>query len=161
MASPRKVRPRLRLYLDACALQRPFDRLTSAEDRAEVADVLLLLSWSLSSHVDLVWSTVLEYEVIKRAPLERRAWGMFARGIAGQVFRPDPPQHARARDLAKRLRLGAFDALHLACAEALGSTLVTVDHAFLARTAGASKLRVEVLHPTQAVVQVRLAIKKD
>jgi predicted nucleic acid-binding protein len=161
MASRRKVRPRPRLYLDACALQRPFDRLASAEERAEVADVLLLLSWSLSSHVDLVWSTVLDYETIKRAPLERRAWGMFARGLAGQVFRPEPPQHARARELAKRLRLGAFDALHVACAEALGSTLVTVDHTFLVRTAGASKLRTRVLHPTQAVVEVRQAIELE
>jgi predicted nucleic acid-binding protein len=102
---------------------------------------------------------VLEYETIKRAPLERRAWGMFARGLAGQVFRPEPPQHARARELEKRLRLGAFDALHVACAETLGATLVTVDRTLLARTAGTRKLRVEVLHPTQTIVEVRRAIK--
>jgi predicted nucleic acid-binding protein len=155
MASVRKVPPRPRVYLDACALQRPFDRLVSAEERAEAAAVLLLLSWSLSSRAELVWSTVLDYETITRAPAERRAWGMFARGLAAPGFRPEAPHHARAKELVKRLRLGGFDALHVACAEAPHATLVTVDRTFLARAGGASRLRVRVVEPVQAVADLR------
>lgn len=161
MASVRKGRPLPRVYLDACALQRPFDRLGSAEERAEAAAVLLLLSWSLSSKVELVWSTVLDYETITRAPVERRAWGMFARGFAAPSFRPEAPQHARARELGKRLRLGGFDALHVACAEALHATLITVDRTLLARTAGASRLRVRVVDPVQAVADLRPTEAKE
>jgi len=159
MTVVRNVRPRPRVYLDACALQRPFDRLISAEERAEAADVLLLLSWSLSSQVELVWSTVLEYEMVARAPSERRAWGMFARNLAGSTFRPEARQHARARELARRLRLGAFDALHVACAEALHATIVTVDRTLLARTVGAAKLRVRVHDPSRAVADLRRIIE--
>jgi predicted nucleic acid-binding protein len=146
------------VYLDACAVQRPFDRLISAEERAEASGVLLLLSWSLSSRIELVWSSVLDYETITRVPVERRAWGMFARDRAGSSFRPDESQHVRARALAKRLGLGAFDALHVACAEALQATLVTVDRTFLARTAGASRLRVRVVDPVLAVGELRRVI---
>jgi hypothetical protein len=158
MASLRRAGPRPRVYLDACAVQRPFDRLASAEERAEAAAVLLILSWSLSSRVELVWSTVLEYETIMRAPVERRSWGMFARDIAGSSFRPDVAQHARARQLERRLRLGAFDALHVACAEALEATVVTVDRAFLARTAASQRLRIRVMDPVQAVAELRRAV---
>jgi predicted nucleic acid-binding protein len=158
MAFPRKSRPRPRIYLDSCAIQRPFDRLTSAEERAEAAGVLLLLSWSLSSRVELVWSTVLEYETIARVPLERRAWGMFARDHASPSFQPEPRHHTRAGELERRLRLGGFDALHVACAEALQATLVTVDRTLLARTAGA-RLRVRVVDPTQAVGDLRRIIE--
>lgn len=159
MASPRKPRQLPRLYLDACALQRPFDRLISAEERAEAAAVLLLLSWSLSSRVELVWSTVLEYETVTRAPAERRAWGMFARGVSAPSFRPDTREHARAKELVKRLRLGAFDALHVACAEALHAILVTVDRTFLARTATSARMRVRVLDPVQAVGELRSVVE--
>jgi predicted nucleic acid-binding protein len=159
MAFARKVRPRPRVYLDACALQRPFDRLGSAEERAEAAGVLLLLSWSLSSHVEIMWSTVLEYESVTRAPPDRRAWGIFARGLAASSFRPEPEQHARARELERRLRLGAFDALHVACAEALAATVVTVDRVFLSRTAGKGRLRVRVLDPTQVVGELRRVVE--
>lgn len=161
MAFPRKLQPCPRLYLDACALQRPFDRLMSAEERAEAAGVLLLLSWSLSSRVELVWSTVLEYETITRAPVERRAWGMFARGIAAESFRPESRQHTRARELEKRLKLGAFDALHVACAEALDAMLVTVDRTFLARTAGAARLRIQVVDPARAIGELRRVIEGE
>ena len=124
VASVHKLRPRPRVYLDACALQRPFDPLITAEERAEAAGVLLLLSWSLSSRTELVWSTVLDHETNRtRAPVERRAWSMFARSIAAPAFHPEAPQHARARELVRRLRLGGFDALHVACAEALHATL--------------------------------------
>jgi predicted nucleic acid-binding protein len=158
VAPLRRLAQRPRVYLDACAVQRPFDRLISAEERAEAAAVLLLLSWSLSSHVDLCWSTILDYETIARAPVERRAWGIFARDIADSSFRPEAPHHTRARELARRLRLGAFDALHVACAEALRATVVTVDRTFLARTAASPRLRVRVMDPVQAVAQLRPAI---
>jgi predicted nucleic acid-binding protein len=158
MAALPRIKPRPRVYLDACAVQRPFDRLASSEERAEAAAVLLLLSWSLSSRVELVWSTLLEYEAIARAPLERRSWGMFARDIAGSTFRPDASHHARARQLERRLRLGAADALHVACAEALQATVVTVDRTFLARAAAAQRLRVRVMDPVQAVADLRPAI---
>jgi predicted nucleic acid-binding protein len=120
---------------------------------------LLLLSWSLSSSIEIVWSTVLEYETVTRAPPDRRAWGMFARGLAASSFQPEPQQHARARELERRLRLGAFDALHVACAEALGATVVTVDRVFLSRTASKAKLRVRVLDPTQAVAELRRVVE--
>jgi len=98
---------------------------------------------------------VLDYETITRAPVERSAWAMFARGLAAPSFRPEAPQHARARELARRLRLGGFDALHVACAEALQATLVTVDRTFLARAGGASRLRVQVVDPVRAVSELR------
>jgi predicted nucleic acid-binding protein len=158
MTSPRGSAQRPRIYLDACAVQRPFDRLSSAEERAEAAAVLLLLSWSLSSRVELVWSTILDYESVARAPMERRAWGIFARDVACPSFRPEPRHHTRARELERRLRLGAFDALHVACAEALEATMVTVDRTLLARTRASPRLRVRVMDPMQAVAELRVAI---
>lgn len=158
MASPRKTHPRPRVSLDACAIQRPFDRLISAEERSEAAGVLLLLSWALSSRIEIVWSTVLEYETITRVPVERRAWAMFTRDLATSSFKPEAPQHARARELERRLRLGAFDALHVACAEALQATLVTVDRTFLSRAAASTKLRVRVVDPSLAVGELRRVV---
>ena len=74
MASARKLRPCPRVYLDACALQRPFDRLTSAEERAEAAGERLIRSWTLSSRVELTWSTVPDHETLAPGHLELLAW---------------------------------------------------------------------------------------
>lgn len=84
---------------------------------------------------------------------------MLARDLAAPSFRPDTREHARARELVKRLRLGAFDALHVACAEALHATLVTVDRTLLARTSGSARLRVRVVDPVEAVGELRRVVE--
>jgi predicted nucleic acid-binding protein len=79
--------------------------------------------------------------------------------VSTPSFRPDTREHSRARELVKRLRLGAFDALHVACAEALQAILVTVDRTFLARTAASARVRIRVVDPVQAVAELRSLIE--
>lgn len=122
-----------RLYLDACAVQRPLDRLLTSRERSEAECVLLLLEAVERGRLDLVWSPALTFETIRRGPPLRAEAAGRVRRLASHHVGLDDALVARARALSEEVGLQAFDALHLAAAQAAGATLVSVDGKLLRR----------------------------
>jgi predicted nucleic acid-binding protein len=132
------------LYLDVCCLKRPFDDQAQPRIRLESEAVLALFTAEVSE-VEFVRSVAHDLEndqnpVAWRA--ERvRSW---LSGLPLQA--PEESLLAtRTRELMA-LGLRGFDALHLACAEAVGADVfVTCDDRLLAvaqRTSSEIKVRV-------------------
>jgi predicted nucleic acid-binding protein len=139
--------PRIpRIYLDACALIRLFDDRSQARVRAESHAVEEFFTRVFQGTVRWIVSEVLEAEILNNPYNNTRPEVLeFLASSAERIILTDAA-FQRAEDLEK-LGYGAFDALHLACAEqAQVDVLLTTDDRFLRRVQrglGNSAIKVE------------------
>lgn len=89
----------IRLYLDLCCFNRPFDDQGQTRVRLETDAKLELQAHVGSRQVELIWSYVLDYENAQNPFAERRESIARWRGVAWQVtaFRKPRP-HDCSRD---------------------------------------------------------------
>jgi len=123
----------VRIYLDSCCLNRPFDDLANPRIRLEAEAVLAILAAVRSGRWEVLASEALDMELARTPDEQRRR--------ATLEFLRDSREHIRITDSmvssAERFKsagFGAFDALHIACAiEAKADFLLTVDDPMLRR----------------------------
>ena len=138
----------MRIYLDACCLNRLTDDQRQARIRREAEAVESILRLVRTGQATWVSSTAVEIE-ISRNPDENRRHDVTALlAFADEVVAAPGTAAERGAYLTK-IGFGAFDALHLACAE-LGraDVFLTTDDDLL-RRAGRfeNELRVRVQNP--------------
>jgi predicted nucleic acid-binding protein len=121
------------VYLDACCLNRPFDDQTQDRIRLEAEAVLLILGHVHRGEWRWIGSEVLRFEVAQNPDAERRRRVEVLVASATESVSLDEPVEQRGTEL-ERLGFGAFDALHLACAEHAGAdAFLTTDDGLLRR----------------------------
>lgn len=126
----------MRLYLDTCFLNRPFDNQSDDRIRLETEALEVVLAHADAGQWTIAGSGVLDLEIARTAdPLRREALQeMLARAATGRV-QLDEPHAALARAIAAR-GIGGFDALHLACAVQAGVDVFLTTDDRLVRRAG-------------------------
>ena len=121
----------MKIYLDACCINRPFDDQTQDRIRLETEAVLIIIKYLESQEWSWIGSDVLDYEVAQLPDIERRQKVYQLIKHIHHVIPIDDEIAQRARDLEK-MGFKAYDALHLACAEAADvDVLLTTDDRFL------------------------------
>lgn len=145
----------MRLYLDACCLNRPFDDQRQARIHLESEAVLLMLTRCQSGEWTLVTSEALQYEINRIPDDERRGKVRHLASISQLTVPIDETNSARARALESQ-GFGPYDALHIACAEAeLVDALLTTDDQMLnVAQRQADDLRVHVENPVVFLMEV-------
>lgn len=105
----------MRIYLDNCCFNRPYDDQSHLKIRLESEAKLGIQEKIRSSEYDLVWSYILDYENKKNPFLERKEqiakWRSYAK--------EDVQEDETVLLVAKEIRghgIKKMDALHLACA---------------------------------------------
>jgi predicted nucleic acid-binding protein len=148
----------MRVYLDACCLNRPFDDQTQDRIRLESEAVLLVLGHIENGEWDWIGSELLEFEIEQTPDLERRHRVKLLTALVEDRVAVQPPDVARAQEL-EALGFRALDALHLACAERVGAdVLLTTDDRFLRL---ASRLSRQVLVRVEnPVLWLRQAVER-
>jgi predicted nucleic acid-binding protein len=118
---------KLRIYLDNCCFNRPYDDQSELRIELETKAKLFIQNLLLVGEVNLVWSYMLDYENSKNASVQKRnviqKWRRFA------VADIDESEEimAIARDIQSSGVKNA-DSLHLACAIKSGCDyFITVD----------------------------------
>lgn len=106
----------MRLYLDACCLNRMTDDQSQARIRDEAEAVEAILRMVRVGGATWVSSAVLEIEINRNPNADRRHDVARLLALANEVVVPGSPAAERAAFLQK-LGFDPFDALHLACAE--------------------------------------------
>jgi predicted nucleic acid-binding protein len=120
-----------RIYLDVCALCRPFDDQTQLRVRLETDAVQLILSHVRSGHLTLMVSSVHDVEIGAIDELPERE---HLASLLQQVGQRATPELKRIRQRAEEFTqrgLGLADAAHLAFAEAEQADFVTCDDRLL------------------------------
>ena len=122
---------RVRIYLDACALNRLFDDRRQTRVRTELDAVENCLALFLEKRVDWLTSEVLEAEILNNPNPESRLEALKLISLStAHVIATDAA--FRRAELLEKLGYGAYDALHLACAEeAKADCLLTTDDRFI------------------------------
>jgi predicted nucleic acid-binding protein len=136
------------VYLDACCLNRPFDDQTQDRIRLESEAVLLILGHVHRGEWRWSGSEVLSFEIARNPDAERRRRvEVLVTSATESVSLAERVEH-RGTEL-EALGFGAFDALHLACAEhAEVDVFLTTDDGLLRRVRRhRDEIRVRVENP--------------
>ena len=62
----------IRVYLDNCCFNRPYDEQCHLKVRLETQAKLSIQQWVLDKKIELIWSFILAYENDKNPHMERR-----------------------------------------------------------------------------------------
>lgn len=140
----------MRVYLDACCLNRPTDdqRQPRIAKEAEAVEGVLLLARAKT--VQWSSSTAFKAETGSNPDAERRREVEALLLLATDSIPLNSEIIQRAKEL-EALGYGAFDALHVSSAEAGGAdVLLTTDDRFVRRAArGVGSPRVRILNPVE------------
>jgi predicted nucleic acid-binding protein len=148
--------PLLRIYLDVCCLNRPFDDQRQDRIRLESEAVLLILGHCAVGTWQWISSAVVEEEVNNTPSIERRHRVRSMLSGAHSTVALTQAAVIRAQEL-KAMGFRTYDALHIACAEqATVNILLTTDDRVLRIAAShAAELHVRVANPLTWLMEVR------
>ncbi|XGW00001.1 MAG: PIN domain-containing protein [Leptolyngbya sp. BL-A-14] len=138
------------IYLDTSAYNRPFDDQTQPKIFLESQAVVMILQMVEAKVVELVSSSVLEYENNRNPyPIKQEAMNRY---LQFAVLRQEVDEAIRQRaEALEHNGLKAIDALHVACAETVGSDyFITCDKRLINRC---STLTLKVINPIDFVLE--------
>jgi predicted nucleic acid-binding protein len=130
---PHETTQQLRIYLDVCCLNRPFDDQTQTRVHLESEAVKLILDQVRRGELRWITSEVVDYEIERTSDATRRANVRNSTATASESVRASEPIRLRAAHL-NAAGFDALDALHLAAAESGNvDVLLTTDDALVRR----------------------------
>ena len=140
----------MKLYLDACCLNRLTDDQSQARIAEEAEAVERILRLLRDGVIEWLSSAVLKIETSSNPDAEKRQEVEVLLSLATDTIPLDDQIIRRAREL-EVAGYGAFDALHLSSAEAgMADALLTTDDRFIRRADRAvGSPRVRVLNPVE------------
>jgi predicted nucleic acid-binding protein len=126
----------MRVYLDNCTFNRPFDDQTQIRIRLETEAKLYIQERIRDGTLELVWSYILDYENLANPFEERR--NIIQNWKASAFIDVDAGIEILAKaNTLREIGLRNKDALHLACAIAAKCDyFVTTDDVILKKTVG-------------------------
>lgn len=142
----------MKIYLDTCSLNRPFDDQTQPRIRLEAEAVLWVLKQVDLGQFILCDSDVLRFENHNNTDFDKQAKVEELLKHGQEYAKITRSIEERARHLARQ-GMQPIDALHVASAESLkADVLLTCDDRFIkAARRLAKEIHVRVLNPTEFV----------
>ncbi|MEH2322211.1 MAG: PIN domain-containing protein [Nostoc sp.] len=140
-----------RVYLDTSIYNRPFDDQTQPKVFLETQAVIFILQMVEAKLIELVSSSVLEYENSRNPfPINQQSMERYLQ-IATLRVLLDENIRGRAKHLEQQ-GTKAIDALHVACAEASQSDyFITCDKRLINRCQG---LTLKTINPTDFILDI-------
>ena len=132
----------MRVYLDNCCYNRPFDDQSQIKVLLESLAKLAIQQKMRDGELEYAWSSVLDFEIGKSKFIDRAMQILpWANGATIRVS-VDAAIRSRAKDF-ERVGVKPMDALHVACAESAGCDwFFTTDWGILKKAKGLSSMRI-------------------
>jgi predicted nucleic acid-binding protein len=145
----------MKIYLDVCCLNRPFDDQTQDRIHLEAEAILSILNHSRTAGWSVIGSDAIDYEISKMPDNDKRLMVQILSSLHDAHVRVDAGVEKRALEL-KIAGLKPLDALHVACAEkAKVEILLTTDDNLLHKALKNKRtLKVKVENPLRWVMEV-------
>jgi predicted nucleic acid-binding protein len=144
----------MRVYLDACCLQRPLDDRSQPRVNIEAEAVLTILRLVENGGLELISSDALEFEVERTPDSQRRGAAKEILKLASETIRLDDNIETDAGAFVES-GFKPLDALHLAFAShAEVEYLCTCDDKFRKKAKRVKSLKVAVVAPLEFVEKV-------
>lgn len=145
----------MRIYLDVCCLNRPFNDQTHDRIRLEAEAIILILSHIEAGEWQWLGSEAVNIEIAQTRDEERRTRVYLLASHATETVCIEAEEIARSQEL-QTIGFHALDALHIACAERGGVDIfLTTDDRLLRLAARSSEHpRVQVANPLAWLAKV-------
>lgn len=145
----------MRLYLDVCSLNRPYDDQSIDRNRLEAEAVVIIVGRVRDGRHSLVSSEIIDREVAACPDREKADLVRETLRLAEQHVVMTPNEAKRSRELIG-LGFRKLDSMHMACAEAARCKyFVTTDDRLIRRAKAHRKtLAVAVANPLTFVTEV-------
>lgn len=122
---------KIRIYLDNCVFNRPFDNQNSIRIKLETEAKLYIQNEIFKNVIELVWSYILDYENEQNPFVERKEAIREWKNLAVIDIEENEIILRKAKELIK-IGLKSKDALHIACAiEGKAEYFLTTDDKIL------------------------------
>jgi len=143
----------MKLYLDVCCLNRPFDDQAQTRIHIESESIIAILSYIQNNKWDLILSDIIEYEVSNLLDINKREKVKIIFELCGQKLKLNSEVEKRAHQLQIK-GVDILDSLHLAVAE-FGKVdfFLTTDDKLLKKLKNIS-INVKVLNPVNFLMEV-------
>ena len=125
----------MKIYLDNCSFNRPFDDQSFMRIKLETEAKLFVQEKILIGKLQLIWSHILEYENMQNPFIERRNAIIEWKKIAAEKIEGAKNVVARASEFTRN-GVKSKDALHIACAiEGKAEYFLTTDDKLIKKLA--------------------------
>lgn len=144
----------MKIYLDNCCYNRPFDDQTQERIHLESEAILAILNRGQIGIYEIVGSDILELEMerMRNAAKKQRVKDLYE--VSKMCVPYTKELKARAQEIMGQSKIQIFDCLHIAAAEAAGvNTLLTTDDK-LEKMAEKLDLKVKVMNPLKFAWEV-------
>ena len=145
---------KMKVYLDSCCFNRPFDDIAQDKIRFECEAVLAILKSCDEGLLDVFRSDVLDDEIDRITNSFKKLKVLMLYSSALMHIEINDSIISRAKEFQQKSNINPFDALHLASAEHGGAdVLLTTDKKFLSR-ATESDSKIKVANPAIWLMEV-------
>ncbi len=145
----------LKLYLDNCCYNRPFDDLTNQKNYIESQAIIVILDLYKKDKLDIYKSKILDYEInqMKSITKKSKILDVYS-SIQSNYIDTTNEIIDRAEEL-KKYNIKEKDALHIAYAE-YGNLdyFITVDKILINATSKVKDLKIKVTNPIEFIMEV-------
>ena len=132
----------MKIYLDNCCFNRPFDDQNQLRIKLETEAKLHIQNAIRAGQYALGWSYILDYENAANPLEERRTEIQRWEALADSYVAETPAILAAMKELVT-VGIKPLDALHIACAQALEcQCLLTVDKGILTKAAAVAQIQI-------------------
>ena len=145
----------MKIYLDVCCLNRPFDDQTQDRIRLETEAIYTILKKIEVGEFELLNSDIIFYEVEKILDITRKHRINCILSLAYQYINLDDEIKNRAHNI-QDFGIKSYDALHIASAESAKATIfLTTDDQLLKKAKNyKTNLKVQVENPLSWIIEV-------
>lgn len=144
----------MKIYLDACSLQRPFDNKELIRNALEAEAVLNIIALCERGDLDLISSEALLFEIGRIGDTTRREFALETLRCAGSFTQVGAAVKGRARELVES-GIMPLDALHVALAQEAGADyFCTCDDKLLKRAKPLCEPHLKVVSPAQLLEEI-------
>ena len=144
----------MRIYLDSCCYNRPFDDLSQEVIRVESEAVLSILTKGLDGEHEIIGSDAIEYELnqIKDPVKMQNVLDLYQESIKLQIDETDEINN-RSREIMTLSNIHFLDSLQVACAEAGNADVMLTTDYKLEKMASHLQLKLRVVNPVRFVLE--------
>ena len=137
----------MRIYLDNCCYNRPFDDQTQERIHLESEAILTILKRGQLNVYEIVGSEMLELE------MERMGDETKKRKVK-ELYQDTDEIKKRSEDIMKISKIRTFDSLHIAAAESANADVLLTTDDKMSSMASKLELKVKVQNPLQFAWEV-------
>lgn len=150
----REVENMLKIYLDNCCYNRPFDDRSNIKNYLEREAVLIIMQLAFDNHVIIIGSDIIQKEMAMISNLEKRKnVETLYHELAAKEIKVNEEIIRRAETIMAHSTIKAFDSLHFASAETEADILLTTDKKFL-KSAGRMETKLKISNPIDFLMEV-------